>query len=64
YFGQTVNIAARLQSLAQSRTILTTDAVVGDVDVRSLLGEKALKPSAGRAALRGIQEEMAVYEIA
>jgi class 3 adenylate cyclase len=64
YFGQTVNIAARLQSLAQSRTILTTDAVIGDAEVAALLGEKALRPNAGRAALRGIQEEMAVYEIA
>jgi len=64
YFGQTVNIAARLQSLAQSRTILSTDAVIGDAEVGALLGEKALQPTAGRAALRGIQEEMAIYEIA
>jgi class 3 adenylate cyclase len=44
YFGQTVNIASRVQCLAVSRSILATDPVA-------------------RLPVRGVADEMAVYEI-
>ncbi len=63
YFGQTVNIAARVQGLAASRAILVTGAVVENEDTARLLGASGLKPAAQQAALRGIADEMTVYAI-
>ena len=63
YFGQTVNIAARVQSLADSRSIFATGPVVGHPQVSSILDESGLKPLPKRAALRGIADEFMVYEI-
>ena len=63
YFGQTVNIAARVQGLAMSRAIFATGAVVEHALSARLLHEAALRPVAQRAALRGIADEVTVYEI-
>ena len=63
YFGQTVNIAARVQGLAVSRAIFATGAVVEDARSARLLHGAALRPIAQRAALRGIADEVTVYEI-
>jgi class 3 adenylate cyclase len=63
YFGTTVNIAARVQALADSRTILATGAVVTHPQASSLLETNGLKPISQRRALRGIADEVAVYEI-
>lgn len=63
YFGQTVNIAARVQSLAVSRSILATGRVVADPQTAVLLEANNLRPAAKGAALRGIADEMMVYEI-
>jgi class 3 adenylate cyclase len=63
YFGTTVNIAARVQALADSRTILATGAVVTHPLASSLLKTNGLKPISQRRALRGIADEVAVYEI-
>ncbi len=63
YFGTTVNIAARVQGLADSRTILATSSVVADPQASALLETSGLKPVSQRRALRGIAEEVAVYEI-
>ena len=63
YFGTTVNIAARVQALADSRTILATGAVVTHPQASSLLKTNGLKPISQRRALRGIADEVAVYEI-
>ena len=63
YFGTTVNIAARVQALADSRTILATGAVVTHSQASSLLKTTGLKPVSQRRALRGIADEVAVYEI-
>ena len=63
YFGQTVNIASRVQGLAMSRVDLR-DGLGGRQPARaSLLGSDGLKPVAQRHALRGIAAEVAVYEI-
>ena len=44
YFGQTVNIASRVQGLAASRSIVVTELVVENADARALLETKGLKP--------------------
>jgi len=63
YFGQTVNIAARVQGLAQSRSIYATEPVVRHPDASRLLGSAGLTPVPQRASLRGIADAMTVYEI-
>jgi class 3 adenylate cyclase len=63
YFGRTVNIAARVQSLADSRSILATTPVVTHPKASSLLAAGGFEPQAHRRALRGVADEMAVYEI-
>ena len=63
YFGQTVNIAARVQGLASSRAIFVTQPVLEDSNTAKILHSQSLHPSMRRAALRGIADETTVYEI-
>jgi class 3 adenylate cyclase len=63
YFGQTVNIAARVQALADSRSILATQAVVAYPQTSSLLKTRGLEPMAETRSLRGITQMVPVYEI-
>jgi class 3 adenylate cyclase len=63
YFGQTVNIASRVQNLAISRAILATGSVIDDVQSSRLLAAAGLKPESRRYALRGIVDELTLYEI-
>lgn len=63
YFGQTVNIAARVQGLAVSRSIYATEPVVEDAQTARLLGERGLTPVRQRHSLRGIADQITVYEI-
>ena len=63
YFGQTVNIASRVQGLATSQSIFVTGNIVDDPGTASLLQQRALKPVAQLAALRGIEREVPLYVI-
>ncbi|AZO36872.1 MAG: adenylate/guanylate cyclase domain-containing protein [Mesorhizobium sp.] len=63
YFGQTVNIASRVQNLANAQAIFATRAVVDDNLTADLLRRKALKPEPHEVSLRGIEREVAVYMI-
>lgn len=63
YFGQTVNMAARVQGLATSRSIFATGSVVADTRAVKLLEASGLVPVGQRAALRGITDDALVYEI-
>jgi len=63
YFGQTVNIAARVQGLASSRAIIVTQPVMEDPKAAKILQGLSAHPSMHRAALRGIADETIVYEI-
>jgi len=63
YFGQTVNMAARVQGLASSRAIFVTKPVVDDPKSVQILERLSLQPAEQRAALRGIADETTVYEI-
>jgi class 3 adenylate cyclase len=63
YFGQTVNIASRVQALAVTRSILATGTVVDHPMASELLASGGLKPTPRRLALRGIADDLPVYEI-
>jgi class 3 adenylate cyclase len=63
YFGQTVNIAARVQSLSTSQEIHITAPVIEAPGVATILEKEAIKPVQKHAALRGIADKMIVYEI-
>ncbi len=63
YFGQTVNIAARVQGLAMSHAIFATEPVVHYPEAAQLLTAAGLTPVPQRYSLRGIADELTVYEI-
>jgi class 3 adenylate cyclase len=63
YFGQTVNIAARVQGLAMSQSIFATEPVVHNPDAARVLAAAGLTPVPQRCSLRGISDEFTVYEI-
>jgi class 3 adenylate cyclase len=63
YFGQTVNIAARVQGLAVSRSIFATKAVIDNKQAAELLGAAGLTPMPQQALLRGVVDQYTVYEI-
>lgn len=63
YFGQTVNIAARVQSLSTSQEIHITGPVIDSPAVAEILAKEAIKPIQKEAALRGITDKVVVYEI-
>jgi class 3 adenylate cyclase len=63
YFGQTVNIAARVQSLSMAQEIHITSPVLDAPAVAQLLEQRSIRPIQKQAALRGIADKMVVYEI-
>jgi class 3 adenylate cyclase len=63
YFGQTVNVASRVQGLAASRSIVVTESVVENAHARALLETNGLKPTLKRVTLSGIADKVSVYEI-
>jgi class 3 adenylate cyclase len=63
YFGQTVNIASRVQNLALSRSIFATGAVVEDPKASRIIEKQGLRPMPQKTSLRGLHDEFSVYEI-
>jgi class 3 adenylate cyclase len=63
YFGQTVNIASRVQNLAVNRSICATEPVIEDPASTALLAEHGLVPTSQSASLKGITERVKIYEI-
>ena len=63
YFGQTVNIASRVQNLASSRAIFATGSVVGDKAAARLLTASGVAPVPQPQPLRGIADGPTIYEI-
>ena len=63
YFGQTVNIASRVQHLAASRSILASSSVIKDPQSDALLRSNGLTPVARSELIRGVTDGVAVYEI-
>jgi class 3 adenylate cyclase len=62
YFGQTVNIAARVQNLANADEIYVTEEVYGHEGVRHAL--RQLEVESRAAQLKGITSSQQVYRIA
>jgi class 3 adenylate cyclase len=63
YFGQTVNMAARVQALATGDAVFATEPVIRHALTAQLLDEAGLQPVARRCTFRGIADEHTVYEI-
>ena len=63
YFGQTVNIAARVQGLAHSTSIFATKQVVGHSGSERLLASNGITPLPKERQLRGIAAKIDVFEI-
>jgi class 3 adenylate cyclase len=63
YFGQTVNIASRVQNLAVTRAILATEPVIRYPQTSQLLAHSRLEPVPQQAVLRGVNEEVKLYQI-
>ena len=62
YFGQTVNIASRVQHLADADEIYMSEDVHDDAGVQAALGPLSVESKI--AKLRGIQQDMRVFWIA
>jgi class 3 adenylate cyclase len=63
YFGQSVNIAARVQGLADPSAILATRGVVESAEVASLLKAHSYRTNSRESSLRGVSEALTIYEI-
>ena len=63
YFGQTVNIAARVQGLASFTSIYATAPVVTNELAARMIAEAGLTAAPRQCALRGIAQDYTVYEI-
>jgi class 3 adenylate cyclase len=61
YFGQTVNIASRVQNLADAEEIYISDEIYNFPGIKEILREYNLVSS--QAKLKGVQDEMKVYKI-
>ncbi|OWW00230.1 adenylate/guanylate cyclase domain-containing protein [Rhizobium sp. R693] len=63
YFGQTVNIASRVQGLADPNVILTTEAVVGDAQVSEILRDSGIASVSRMEELHGIGREVRIFAL-
>jgi class 3 adenylate cyclase len=63
YFGRTVNIAARVQGLATSRSIFATRRVVRDSKASKLLQSNGIAATLEKRSLRGIANQFEIFEI-
>ena len=63
YFGLSVNIAARVQDLAEPSAILATKPIVESAEVARLVGEAGYRTTSRQLSLRGVSEALEIYEI-
>src|SRR4029450_3635706 len=63
YFGRTVNIAARVQGLAPSRSIFASRRVVTDSEASKLLQSNGIAVTPEKRSLRGIAKRVEIFEI-
>ncbi len=61
YFGQTVNIASRVQELASDDSIFATQAVLQHTETAELLSSRGIDARPREAALRGIGDRLPVF---
>lgn len=63
YFGQTVNIASRVQGLAEPQVILTTEAIVGNAQVSEILRDSGITSASRMEELHGIAREVRIFAL-
>jgi class 3 adenylate cyclase len=63
YFGQTVNIASRVQGLADPNVIMTTEAIVGDTHVSEILRDSGITSVSRMEELQGIAREVRIFAL-
>jgi class 3 adenylate cyclase len=63
YFGQTVNVASRVQAMADATAMIATEPVVQDLQAALLLESSGLQPAPRNAALRGLARKVMLYDI-
>src|SRR6201747_70089 len=63
YFGQTVNIAARVQGLSNSHAMHVTGPAIESPAVADILHRASIEPIQKEAALLAISHKIVVYEI-
>ena len=63
YFGQTVNIASRVQELASADSIVTTESTVRAADSAGVLASHGIGARQQTRNLRGIGDRMAIFEL-
>ncbi|KGM32089.1 adenylate/guanylate cyclase domain-containing protein [Inquilinus limosus] len=61
YFGQTVNIASRVQAAATGDSIYATQPVVRDAEAARLLSSRGVEARPQALALRGVGDRMPVF---
>jgi class 3 adenylate cyclase len=63
YFGQTVNIASRVQGLCQSRSIFVTGPVLNHGAASKLLEASGITPAPQHVSLTGVTNKVTIFEI-
>jgi len=63
YFGLSVNVASRVQSLAEPAAILATKSVTENADVASLVEKEGYLTKSKTLSLRGVSETFEIFEI-
>jgi class 3 adenylate cyclase len=63
YFGQTVNIASRVQHLATSHEIFATGSVLQDARASAFLTKHGVTPVSHNVLLRGVTDEISIFTI-
>lgn len=63
YFGQTVNLAARVQGMADGGEIVCTEAVYQSPSVMDVIQKAGLHPSPDQALLKGVGNPVTFYRL-
>jgi class 3 adenylate cyclase len=63
YFGQTVNIASRVQDLADEQAIFVTNAVIADARASAVLEQRGIAPLPQAVTLRGVEQGVQVFAL-
>ena len=63
YFGLSVNVASRVQGLADPTAILATRTIVGGPKVAGLIDQAGYAATSKTLSLRGVSEAFEIYEI-
>jgi class 3 adenylate cyclase len=63
YFGQTVNIASRVNELADPAAILATKPIIESSEVAQVLSESSYRTTPRSSQLRGLSDEFEIFEV-